>query len=100
MHPMIIRAILATSACMFAAGLAAEDAAPSAAAQNAVQAAMGAKVYAENCTRCHEAPDPATRDARAWRSISLHMRMFADISKQEQQELLAFLRTFNVAKGK
>jgi len=60
--------------------------------------AQGAKVFAEECWRCHETPDPATRDARAWRSISLHMRVFGGLSREEQQQLLAFLRSQNTAK--
>lgn len=59
------------------------------------EAALGAKVFAENCSRCHEAPDPASRDGREWRAISLHMRVFADISREEQQQVLNFLRTYN-----
>ena len=59
--------------------------------------AMGAKIYAENCTRCHEAPDPASRDGRAWRAVSLHMRLFADLSGPDQHQVLAFLRTANTA---
>jgi hypothetical protein len=54
--------------------------------------AMGAKVFAEQCWRCHEPPDPASRDGRAWRTVSLHMRIYACIDRQEQQQLLAFLR--------
>jgi cytochrome c len=60
-------------------------------------AAMGAKVFAENCNRCHEAPDPASRDGRTWTGISLHMRVFADLSQEDQHRVLAFLRTFDTA---
>jgi hypothetical protein len=60
-------------------------------------AGLGAKVFAENCARCHEAPDPASRSGREWRGITMHMRIFADISREEQQNVLIFLRTFNTA---
>jgi hypothetical protein len=60
-------------------------------------AALGARVFAENCGRCHEAPDPASRDGREWRAISMHMRIFSDISKVDQRNVLLFLRTFNTA---
>jgi hypothetical protein len=60
-------------------------------------AALGAKVFAENCSRCHEAPDPASRAGRDWRSISLHMRVISDLSREDQQKVLIFLRTFNTA---
>ena len=61
------------------------------------EAALGAKVFAENCSRCHEAPDPAARAGRDWRAISLHMRVISDISREDQQHVLIFLRTFNTA---
>jgi hypothetical protein len=60
-------------------------------------AGFGARVFAENCSRCHEAPDPASRDGREWRAISMHMRVFSDISKEDQRNVLIFLRTFNTA---
>jgi mono/diheme cytochrome c family protein len=60
-------------------------------------AALGARVFAENCSRCHEAPDPASRDGREWRAISMHMRVISDISKEDQRNVLIFLRTSNTA---
>lgn len=51
----------------------------------------GATVYAQNCTRCHQAPDPAQRNAQAWRPVALHMRVFADLTRREEQAVLAFL---------
>jgi len=60
-------------------------------------AGLGAKVFAENCSRCHEAPDPASRSGREWRGITMHMRVLADLSREEQQNVLIFLRTFNTA---
>jgi hypothetical protein len=77
-------------ACTAMRGAAADD--------KPMDIALGAKVFAEECWRCHETPDPATRDARAWRSISLHMRVFGGLSRLEQQQLLAFLRSQNTAK--
>lgn len=72
--------------------------APSIAAEDApLEMALGAKVFAENCARCHEAPEPSFRDGRAWRAVSLHMRVFAYISRDEQHQVLAFLRSQNTA---
>jgi len=62
------------------------------AADSPVAVAMGAKVFAEACIRCHEPPEPASRDARTWRNISLHMRLFGDLSREDQQRVYAFLR--------
>lgn len=83
-RPLLLAAILLPAA----ARLSAEDA--------TVSAAFGAKVFAENCTRCHEPPSATARDARAWRAISLHMRLFADLTREDQQRVLAFLRANNV----
>ncbi len=86
---MIRTSIFVLGAVLLAAQLAAED---------STQAAFGAKVFAENCNRCHEAPDPSTRDGRTWRPISMHMRLFGDFSRHDQELVLAFLRTFNTPK--
>jgi cytochrome c1 len=66
--------------------------------EDARQVGLGAKVYAENCNRCHEAFSPTTHDGNAWKAISLHMRLFADLSRTEQAQVLAFLRAANTAK--
>ncbi len=60
-------------------------------------AGLGARVFAENCSRCHEAPDPASRNGREWRAISMHMRVLSDLSKEDQRNVLIFLRTVNTA---
>ena len=67
------------------------------AADSMQEAALGAKVFADHCSRCHEAPDPASRDGRSWRAISLHMRVLGDLSAEEQHRVLLFLMTFNTA---
>lgn len=72
-------------------------AAPLGAVEAGQESARGAKVYAENCGRCHQIPDPASRDAKAWRPIALHMRMLADLSAEEQHVVLVFLRTYDTA---
>jgi hypothetical protein len=66
-----------------------DDASPS--------AGFGARVFAENCSRCHEPPDPASRSGQEWRAISVHMRIIADISQADQRNVLIFLRTYNTA---
>jgi len=72
--------------------------ASSVAAEDApLEMALGAKVFAENCARCHEAPEPSSHDGRAWRAVSLHMRVFAYLSQDEQHQVLVFLRSQNTA---
>jgi mono/diheme cytochrome c family protein len=86
-HPSTIIALAILLACVLGGRVWSAD--------SMQEAALGAKVFAENCSRCHEAPDPASRDGRAWRAITMHMRVFADISREEQQQVLRFLRTYN-----
>lgn len=64
---------------------------------DALAAALGAKVFAENCNRCHLAPSPVLHSAQGWIAISLHMRVFGDLSRTDQRRVLQFLRTFNTA---
>jgi hypothetical protein len=91
-------AALGSQAQESATGTATEPpSAQEAAAREAVDAALGAKVFAEQCVRCHDAPDPASRSRRQWNAIALHMRAFADISRQDEERVLAFLRKFNTA---
>jgi hypothetical protein len=92
-------ALIASLACLIAP-LAAESQAAPPPEPDAMAAALGAKVFAENCGRCHNAPDPATHSRREWVAISLHMRVFADLSQDEQRRVLMFLRTYNTARIK
>lgn len=43
-------------------------------------------------------PDPASRDVKTWRALSVHMRIFADLSRNEQQQVRAFLQSQNIPK--
>lgn len=69
-----------------------------AAVQDPADAVRGAKVLADNCARCHEAPDPASRSRSQWSAIAQHMRIFSDISQDDQRRVVAFLRMVNTAK--
>lgn len=58
-------------------------------------AALGAKVFVDNCSRCHEPPDPISRNSREWRTVIMHMRVYADLSRTDEHNVLQFLRTYN-----
>ena len=66
-------------------------------AEEAHNPALGSKIYAENCARCHAIPDPGSRSKRQWVGITMHMRIFSDISHEEADNLLAFLKAYNTS---
>jgi len=51
----------------------------------------GAAVYADNCGRCHNPRTPADLDDGAWRAVSFHMRVKANLTPQEFEALELFL---------
>lgn len=54
--------------------------------------ANGAKVYNQNCGRCHN-PVPADQySANAWGVIMPHMRAKAHLTRQESEDVKAFLQ--------
>jgi hypothetical protein len=79
-------------------GTAQDDAAAQQAAlQEAMAMALGAKIFAEQCVRCHAAPDPLSRNRQQWNAIALHMRLFADLSRADQRSVLIFLHHVNTS---
>ena len=71
-------------------------AAPSAVlAQDQATFGRGEKVFSDNCARCHQAPSPTFKTDREWRVITLHMRVFANLSHSETDAVLAFLTASN-----
>lgn len=49
----------------------------------------GERVFAQNCSRCHNAPEGFS--PRISGTISRHMRVRAQLSQHDEQELLRFL---------
>lgn len=49
----------------------------------------GAMIFAQNCGRCHNAPEGFS--PRISGTITQHMRVRASLSKHEEEELLHFL---------
>ena len=68
--------------------------APSAAQEQATFG-RGVKVFSDNCGRCHQAPSPTFKTDREWRTITLHMRVIANLSRMETGDVRAFLTTGN-----
>lgn len=56
----------------------------------------GAKVWAENCSRCHNARDPADLRDDQWISTAFHMRVRAGLTGQQTRDVLTFMQNSNV----
>lgn len=53
------------------------------------EASRGEKVFKQNCSRCHEAPQGFS--SRISGTILRHMRVRASLSEQDEREVLRFL---------
>jgi len=65
-----------------------------AAAQSAV--ADGARVWASNCVRCHNARPSVERTDTEWLIIVNHMRARANLTKTDARSVAAFLQATNL----
>jgi len=57
--------------------------------------ARGAQLYGQVCGRCHNARPANERTDREWRTIMLHMRARANLTKSDAGALLVFLQATN-----
>lgn len=55
----------------------------------------GAQLWGETCNRCHIAPSPADYNDTDWETISLHMRVRANLTENESQKIEEFLKSAN-----
>ncbi len=55
----------------------------------------GAQLWGETCNRCHLAPSPADYNDTDWSTISLHMRVRANLAANEIQKIEGFLKSAN-----
>lgn len=65
------------------------------AAQDQAAFGRGVKVFSDNCARCHQAPSATFKTDREWRSITLHMRVIANLSRMETGDVRTFLMSSN-----
>ena len=63
--------------------------------QDPTEISEGAKAWAKNCTRCHNARSPLERNDRDWATISAHMRARANLTKTETRMIVAYLQMMN-----
>ncbi len=66
-----------------------------AAQANGGDVAEGARVYGDMCGRCHNPRSPLERTDRDWVTIANHMRVRANMSGKQLQDVLAFLQATN-----
>ena len=53
----------------------------------------GAQLWAENCIRCHNIRSPSSYSPVQWEVVMMHMRVRANLTADEHQKILAFLKT-------
>ena len=55
----------------------------------------GAQLWAQNCIRCHNIRNPASLSDRQWEIVLHHMRVRANLTTQEHEMILEFLKAAN-----
>ncbi|MFD0863942.1 hypothetical protein ACFQ1M_17130 [Sungkyunkwania multivorans] len=55
----------------------------------------GAQLWGEVCNRCHIAPSPSDYNDTDWETISLHMRVRANLTEKESKKIEEFLKSAN-----
>lgn len=56
---------------------------------------LGAQVWANNCSRCHNMRDPQDLRDDQWITTVFHMRIRAGLTGQQTRDILEFLQTAN-----
>lgn len=55
----------------------------------------GAQLWSENCMRCHNLRAPSQYSNNEWGVIMHHMRVRADLTGEESDKILAFIKSAN-----
>lgn len=55
----------------------------------------GARLYSDNCARCHNLRPPSEHDDRDWPTVVTHMRIVAGLPGDQARAILAFLQANN-----
>lgn len=56
---------------------------------------QGAKIWAENCSRCHNMRDPQDLRDDQWITTAFHMRIRAGLTGQQTRDVLTFMQESN-----
>jgi hypothetical protein len=62
------------------------------AATQAVAEKTGTQLWGENCVRCHNAPPSSDYSPAQWETISMHMKLRANLTDDEINKIQAFLK--------
>ena len=52
----------------------------------------GIQLWGENCSRCHDAPGPGEFTGAHWDVVTKHMRVRANLTKDETEKILEYLK--------
>lgn len=63
--------------------------------QQAEQMTQGARIFNDNCMRCHNVRSPGERSDADWETIMLHMRARANLTQAETRAVTVFLKASN-----
>lgn len=55
----------------------------------------GVELWSNSCVRCHNLRSPAERSDKEWEVIMHHMRLRANLTKEEHGKILDFLKSAN-----
>jgi len=55
----------------------------------------GAQLWGETCIRCHNTPSPSTFSDVDWDIAMKHMQYRAQITREEAEKIVAFLKSAN-----
>lgn len=56
----------------------------------------GARLWSDNCMRCHNARSPLERNDQDWKTIVIHMRARANLTKSEADKIVAYIQQVNL----
>ncbi len=54
-----------------------------------------AQLWSENCLRCHYSPSPNSFTDDGWDVVSMHMRVRGNLTEEESEIILDFLKSGN-----
>lgn len=96
----IVTALVALVALMAVACSASKVKSTEVPAEQAVEATFkieksGAQLWGETCNRCHIAPSPSDYNDTDWETISLHMRVRANLTQKDSKMIEEFLKSAN-----
>lgn len=56
----------------------------------------GAQLWADNCMRCHNLRPPTQFSNNEWQIIVHHMRVRANLTGEEERDILTFIKSANM----